>query len=160
MRCPVPAFDVSLQVKSNFQGTGIVSPLDGVVQIHEKSEPHPWVLVPFMPKFVEVPRPKEKTDSKFGTLAENKAIPRGGGGPKKGGGGRLPVGRILVLRRARGLCDLRVLHESGLRLGIGVSSLCWLRCVLYRGSHHLCAAGWLADTCSSASCMHGSGRDV
>ncbi|CAE7604901.1 ergic3 [Symbiodinium necroappetens] len=36
-------------VKSNFQGTGIVSPLDGVVQIHEKSEP------------------KEKTDSKFGS---------------------------------------------------------------------------------------------
>ena len=87
MRCPVPAFDVSLQVKSNFQGTGIVSPLDGVVQIHEKSEPHPWVLVPFMPKFVEVPRPKEKTDSKFGTLAENKAIPRGGGAQKRGGGG-------------------------------------------------------------------------
>ena len=114
------AFDVSLQVKSNFQGTGIVSPLDGVVQIHEKSEPHPWVLVLKKGSLLcqSLGSPKAQGEDRFQIWHLGRK-PSG----SEGGGGGLLVGRILVLRRAPGLCDLRVLHESGLRLGIGVSSL-------------------------------------
>ena len=52
-----------------------MSPLDGVVQIHEKSEPQPEPEKPAVAKSnFRTPRPKEKTDSKFGTLAETVAL--------------------------------------------------------------------------------------
>ena len=63
------------KVKNNFQGTGIVSPLDGVVQIHEKGELAASELAPLrsvqmltMPSY-KCCRPKEKTEPKFGSLA-------------------------------------------------------------------------------------------